>query len=194
MLFLLQPQDSCRLHVRWRKAHSSSSQSLWSLGERLCPPPHPTWKKTGQEVVRAPRPPTLSSSVAAHLLRGLRICSAGIRTLQGSAPRTSGARYPSLPGSREWLCPAGSLCPQGPAASVYSEGEWESRLMSEFSTALHCAFILHSACTSSFKFRWSFHTVGFLLVPPKQGCAHVPVHQSSLSHESSLSSQGTVFP
>lgn len=52
--------------------------------------------------------------------------------LQGSAC-TGGARYP-VPAWVQEALSSRPLCLQGPAASVHSEGEWESRLMSGLST------------------------------------------------------------
>lgn len=160
-------------------------------GREALPAPHPTWKKTRSGSCQGSAPPTLSSSVAAHLLRGLRICSAGIRTSRALLARVVPAT-PSLPGSRR-PCPVGPSVHRDPLHPCTLRASGNPASCLSFPLSLHCAFILHSACTSSFKFRWSFHTVGFLLVLPSTD-AHMPRFTSPLSHESSLSSQGTVFP
>ena len=163
---------------RWRKARSSSSQSLWSLGERLCLLPTPTWKKTRSGSRQGSTPPTLSSSVAAHLLWGSRICSACIRTYWALLARVALAT-PSLPGCRR-PCPVGPFVHRDPLhpCALRTSGNPASCL--GFPPSLRCDFILHSACTSSFKFRRSFHSVGSFLIL-QHGCVRAPVHRSSLS-------------
>ena len=89
-LFPTPATDSCPLPARWRKARSSS-QSPWSLGERLCRPPRPLGRSQGQEVVRAPHPPPSPPPLGAE---DLSACISTSRALRGAQDLPDGAPSP----------------------------------------------------------------------------------------------------